>query len=132
MQLVEDGTAAIVKGDLCIIRAGKFKKITATGDAGPYVVAVEATAKSATGRAIIDGIVDMDEGNDGALTLGDLLIPSGTTLGDVKKATTTDYSSNNSQAVFREIRLQIGMAYEAISKDGTGRVLLGYRAGLSD
>ena len=111
MTLVEDGTGAIVKGDLCILRVGKVKKITAATDFGIYVTAIEDIAKSATGRAIIEGIVEMDEGNDAAVTLGDVLIPSGTTLGDVKKGRTAALSSNYVLADVREhVELNVGMS----------------------
>ncbi len=132
ISVVEDGTVAIVKGDLCILRVGKVKKITAITDPGKYVVAVEAIAKSGTGRVIVEGVVEMDEGNDGAVTLGDILIPSGSTLGDVKKGTTTQNSATYVQAEQKEPRLIVGMALEDIAKNATGKVLLGTHAGISD
>lgn len=128
----EDGTAAITKGDLCIFRVGKVKKIVAATDQGVYGTAVEDIAKSAKGRIILEGVVEMDEGNDGAVTAGDILIPSATTVGDVKKGATVDFSKNYVKSEVREVRLIVGMALDDIAKDKTGRVLLGFRAGLSD
>jgi len=130
--LTEDGTAAIVKGDLCIIRAGLVKKVTADSDTAPYCVAVEAIAKSGSGRVLIEGVVQMDEGNIGALTLGDYVIPKASTW-DVQKAGTTDYSSNYVKANHTANRLIVGMVLEAIAKDGTGKILLiPNQLGLSD
>lgn len=133
-KVTEDGTAAITKGDLCIVRAGLVKKITAVTDVGPYCVTIEDIAKSATGRVIFEGVVQMSEGNDGALTFGDIVIPSGTTLGDVKKGTTADFSATYVQAEVKELRLIVGIVWEGggIAKDGTGEILLGFRTGLSD
>lgn len=128
----EDGTAAITKGDLCLLRAGKTKKIVLLSDPGPYGVAVEDIAKSATGRIALRGIIYIDEGNDAALTKGDIVIPSGTTIGDVKKSTTTDFSSNYIASQLKELRLIVGMALDTIAKDATGRILLGPQVGLSD
>ena len=128
----EDGTGALVIGDLCIIRAGKMKKITAVTDAGPYGVVLDTVVKSGTGRLAIRGIIYMDEGNDGALTKGDIVIPSGTTLGDIKKGATTDFSANYVQAQIKELRLMLGMALDAIAKDASGRIMLGPQVGLSD
>lgn len=133
MKFTEDGTAAITKGDLCIMRVGKIKKITAVSDTGPYVVAVEDIAKSGSGRVAMPGtVVEMDEGNDSAVTAGDILIPSGTTLGDVKKGTTADFSATYVQSEVKALKLIVGMALEDISQDGTGSVLLGCFSGKSD
>ena len=128
----EDGTAAITKGDLCLLRAGKTKKIVALSDPGPYGVAVEDIAKSATGRIALRGIIYMDEGNDAPLSKGDIVIPSGTTVGDIKTATTTNFSSNYVASQIKELRLIVGMALDALTKDGSGRILLGPQVGLSD
>ena len=127
--LTEDGTAAIVKGDLCIIRAGKVMKIVAATNPGPYVIAEEAIAKSGSGLCIFEGIVTITEGNDAAATLGDVLVPSATTVGHLRPSTVTDFSSNYVQAEVQEIYLQVGIAWEAISKDGTGDMLLGWFPG---
>lgn len=131
IQLTEDGTAAIVKGDLCVLRAGKVHQVQAATDQGPYVAAVEAIAKSGTGRCLIEGIVELAEDNIGNLSLGWLVKPGSTTKTKVQKARATDFSSNYVQSSALELSLIVGICYEAITKASYGRILLGYRAGLS-
>ena|SRR3972149_2224772 len=132
-KLTEDGTAAITKGQLSIIRVGKIKLITASTDKAPYAVPIEDFAKSGTGRALVDGVIEMTEDNSAALTLGDNVIPGATTLGTIKKGATGNISSNYVQAAINEILfLGVGEAYEDISKNAVGPILLGNRLGRAD
>ncbi len=131
IQLTEDNTSAIVKGDLCVLRAGKVHDAQNTTDAGPYVVAVEAITKAGTGRCLLEGIVEVAEDNVAAVPLGNFVKPGTTAKTKVQLAEATDFSSNYVQSQTKELRLIVGMAYEAITKNGTGRILLGYRAGIS-
>lgn len=131
IQLTENGTAAIVKGDLCKLRAGLVTPVAAAADQGPYVVAVEAIAKSGTGRCLVEGVIEMAEDNVGDLKLGWFVKPGTTTKTKVQKAEATDFSSNYVQANYTALRLIVGMCYENITKASTGRILIGYRAGLS-
>jgi hypothetical protein len=131
IQLTEDGTSAIVKGDLCVVRAGKVHDAQNATDQGPYVVAVEAIAKSGTGRCLIEGIVELAEDNVGNISLGWLVKPGTTTKTKIQKARATDFSSNYVQSDALQLSLIVGTAYEAITKASYGRILLGYRAGNS-
>lgn len=148
IKLTENGTADIAKGDLCVIRAGLVKKIVNATDPGPYVVAKEAVLTSSDGVFLLEGVIEMDEGADGAVTTGDLAVPSGTTIGDVKagvvtqavfddNASVTDFVGGDTGFTFPgstdtdELRHTVGMFLDSGASDGTYAVLLGFRSGLS-
>lgn len=131
LQVTEDGTHAITKGDLCVLRAGKVHQVQAATDQGPYVVAVENILISGTGRVLVQGIVEVAEDNLSGLYLGMLVKPGATAKTKVQKAEATDFSSNYIQSQVKELKLIVGMVYETITQNGSGRILLGYYAGIS-